>query len=154
MDRSSILYSFNMAAVTAFTPKATWSLIRRETSTALQCGRHRWPRHGFKLTPSNGGWTESILYNFTGGSDGSVPHAGVVFDGAGNLYGTTELGGAYGCGTVFELTPAGSGWTESVLYSFMGNGDGCRPWAGVIFDHAGNLYGATPMTNTDPKVTA
>ncbi len=109
--------------------------------------------HGvvFELTPSNGGWKESILYNFMGAGDGSGPRAGLVFDSAGNLYGTTELGGIYNCGTVYELSPSGSGWTESVLYTFMGSGDGCRPWAGVIFDQAGNLYGATPMTNTDPK---
>jgi len=100
----------------------------------------------FKLTPSSGAWTESILYSFTG-IDGMEPWADVVRDRAGNLYGTTWLGGAYDCGTVFQLTPAGSGWTESVLYSFMGNGDGCRPTAGVILDGAGNLYGATAMTN-------
>ena len=67
-----------------------------------------------RLTPSNGGWTESVLYSFAGGSDGSQPWGGVIFDQAGNLYGTTYEGGGgcngFGCGTVFELTPSGSGW--------------------------------------------
>jgi uncharacterized repeat protein (TIGR03803 family) len=144
----NILYSFQYGSSDGFFPEGNLVFDRAKNlyGTTYEGGTGGVV---FKLTPSNGGWTESILYNFTGGSDGGVPHAGVVFDSAGNLYGTTELGGAYNCGTVYELTPAGSGWTESVLYSFMGNGDGCRPWAGLVFDQAGNLYGATPMTNTD-----
>jgi len=96
----------------------------------------------FKLTLSSGGqWTESILYSFTAGNGGSSP-MGVIFDGAGNLYGTTSGGGTYNCGTVFQLTPNGSGWAENVLYSFNPNiGDGCTPLAGLIFDGSGNLYG-------------
>jgi uncharacterized repeat protein (TIGR03803 family) len=95
-----------------------------------------------KLTPSTGGsWTESVLYSFGGGNDGSRPIA-VIFDQAGNLYGTANTGGMYGCGTVFELTPSGSGWAENTLYQFNPNiGDGCNPQAGLIFDASGNLYG-------------
>ena len=101
----------------------------------------------FELTPSNGGWTESVLHSFTGGSDGAIPWGGLVLDKAGNLYGTTYKGGGGcsngGCGTVFELTPSGSGWTEKVLYSFQGGSDGGFPYAGLVFDQSGNLYGAT-----------
>ena len=97
----------------------------------------------YKLTPSNGGWTESVLYSFSGGSDGQSPSA-VVVDAAGNLYGTTETGGTIGCGTVFQLSPSGMGWTKNLLHSFMGGQyDGCRPLAGLTIDGAGNLYGAT-----------
>ena len=97
----------------------------------------------YELSPSNGGWTEKILYSFQGGQDGAYPYAGVVFDNAGNLYGTTFLGGAQYDGTVYELTPSGSGWTESVLYSFGGGQDGFEVYSGVILDSAGNLYGAS-----------
>jgi uncharacterized repeat protein (TIGR03803 family) len=100
----------------------------------------------FELTPqAGGGWTEKVLYSFSNGSDGGYPYAGLIFDGAGNLYGTTSEGGFYTSGTVFELTPqAGGGWTEQVLHSFnYRNGDGVNPYAGLIFDGAGNLYGTT-----------
>src|SRR5581483_3699775 len=62
---------------------------------------------------------------------------------AGNLYGTATAGGTYGKGVVFELSPSGGGWTEHVLYTFQGGNDGGQPVAGLIFDNAGNLYGAT-----------
>ena len=97
----------------------------------------------YKLTPSSGSWTESILYTFTQNGDAQHPWGGVTFDTAGNLYGTTVYGGAYGKGAIYELTPAGAGWTETVLYSFTGGTDGANPYAGVIFDQSGNLYGAT-----------
>lgn len=101
----------------------------------------------YELMPSNGGWTENVLYSFSGGTDGSQPWGGVVFDKAGNLYGTTYLGGAgcngFGCGTIFELTPSGTGWTEKILYIFQGRGDGGNPFAGVVVDQLGNLYGAS-----------
>ncbi len=98
----------------------------------------------YELSPANGGWTENVLYSFNGGSsDGASPWAGVIFDQAGNLYGTTEFGGAYGYGTIYELSPSGSGWTEKVLYNFQGQADGGWPYAGLVFDRQGNLYGAT-----------
>lgn len=100
----------------------------------------------FKLTRSNGGWTESVLYSFTGGDDGSYPYSGVTFDSAGNLYGTATYNGSGGNGTVYELSSSGSGWTESTLYSFDGGpGDGGSPIGGVIFDAHGNLYGTTNL---------
>jgi len=152
----------------------------------------------FELSPpmsSGGGWTESVIYTFTG-PDGAYPNGGLVFDSAGNLYGVTAGGGSTGYGVVYELSPPGSSgewtetvlysfgfglgnpsgtlvfdqagnlygessaylycgivfqlapsqggtWTENVLYSFQGKTDGCEPSGGLIFDHAGNLYGVT-----------
>ena len=97
----------------------------------------------FKLTPSGGSWSESVLYTFTGGADGASPWAGVTLDSAGNLYGTTSAGGSSSNGTVYELSPSGGGWTEKTLHSFQRLPDGGSPYAGLIFDRSGNLYGAT-----------
>ena len=100
----------------------------------------------FKLEPQpDGTWTESVLYSFTGGADGRGPVAGVIFDAAGNLYGTTYFGGADGYGAVFKLTPTSSGWKETAVHSFIGFGR--YPVAPVIFDPAGNLYGTTGQGN-------
>jgi uncharacterized repeat protein (TIGR03803 family) len=104
----------------------------------------------FELMPSSGGrWKEVVIYSFTNGSDGGLPVAGLVGDAAGNLYGTAQAGGlvkAECCGTVFELSPSGNAWKETVLYSFTGaNGDGAAPTASLIFDAAGNLYGTTSL---------
>jgi uncharacterized repeat protein (TIGR03803 family) len=98
----------------------------------------------YELKPSGGGWTESVLYAFAGGSsDGQDPWAGVTSDGAGNLYGTTVHGGSvYDCGTVFQLTQLGGVWTENILNNFQ-NGGGCWPYGDLIFDQSGNLYGDT-----------
>jgi len=111
----------------------------------------------FKLTPPGVGstvWTESVLYGFTGGSDGGKPNAGVIFGKLGVLYGTTGLGGTGGYGTVFQLTPPKTGtvWTESVLYSFGGGPDGSYPRYGVIADTSGNLYGTTGVGSTNSGV--
>jgi uncharacterized repeat protein (TIGR03803 family) len=99
----------------------------------------------FKLTSNGDGtWTESVLHSFTRGADGGFPFAGLTFDAAGNLYGTTVVGGANGAGVVFQLAPNADGtWTESVLHSFTGGEDGGNPASGLIFDAAGNLYGTT-----------
>src|ERR1017187_10025179 len=83
---------------------------------------------------------ETVLYNFTGGADGSYPQAGVIRDAAGNLYGTTYNGGTTGYGVVYKLDTTGH---ETVLYSFTGGADGGYPSAGVVGDSAGNLYGTT-----------
>lgn len=102
----------------------------------------------YRLSPPSSGtgaWTLTTLYPFTGGADGGNPSA-VVFDNSGALYGTTQVGGANNFGVVFKLTPPAGGtgaWTESILYSFTGGTDGAVPWAGVVFDTAGNLYGTT-----------
>lgn len=101
----------------------------------------------FKLSPaSDGSWTETVLYSFTGGQDGRNPAANVTFDAQGALYGTTEFGGVNDSGTVFKLTPGSGGmWTEAILHSFAGGTDGANPVAGVVFDSVGNLYGTTPQ---------
>jgi hypothetical protein len=104
-----------------------------------------------------GAWTESILYTFKGDNygDGANPQGGVILDAEGNLYGTTAYGGGssctflgtvVGCGIVYELSPPsrrGESWTETVLYSFQGKKDGQLPVGDLVFDAAGNLYGAT-----------
>ncbi len=101
----------------------------------------------FELTlQADGGWAEKVLHSFNPhGTDGLYPEAGVTIDAAGHLYGTTSNGGAYGYGTVFELTPrAGGSWTEKVIYNFNVSGmGGTNPYAGLIIDQSGNLYGST-----------
>jgi uncharacterized repeat protein (TIGR03803 family) len=100
----------------------------------------------FELSPnSDGTWTETQLYSFSGGNDGSAPESGVIFDSTGSLYGTTIHGGASNDGTVFRLSaPAkpGSAWVETVLYTFVGARDGEYCLGSLVFDPAGNLYGA------------
>src|ERR1700674_3966070 len=99
----------------------------------------------FELTTkAGGGWAEKVLYSFRdNGKDGNYPYASLIFDAAGNLYGTTVAGGKYYDGTVFELTPkAGGAWTEKLLHTFKGS-DGYSPYASLIFDASGNLYGTT-----------
>jgi uncharacterized repeat protein (TIGR03803 family) len=103
----------------------------------------------FELSPqSDGRWRETLLHAFTGGRDGAVPLSSLIFDAAGNLYGTTSqggvpgCGGGPGCGTVFELSPDGTGhWHETVLHAFTGGRDGAFPVSSLIFDAVGNLYG-------------
>lgn len=97
----------------------------------------------FKLAPPatvGAPWTETVLHTFTGAPDGAHPYAGLIFDSAGNLYGTTNGGGAFNYGTVFKLDSTGN---ETILYSFTGFPDGASPYAGVVQDSAGNLYGTT-----------
>jgi uncharacterized repeat protein (TIGR03803 family) len=111
----------------------------------------------FRLRPPVGvckasfcSWKEAVLYRFQGGSDGANPSYGdVVFDQAGNMYGTTRVGGGTGCGgngcgVVYELMPTGGGhWSESIIYRFTSGQDGAEPVGGVIVDSAGNLYGTS-----------
>ncbi len=99
----------------------------------------------FKLSRSA---PEKVLYSFTGmDGDGATPYSSLVIDAAGNLYGTTNGGGAYGYGTVFEIDETGN---ETVLYSFTGiNGDGKNPYSGLLQDAAGNLYGTTLLGGAD-----
>ncbi len=100
-----------------------------------------------------GAWSNTVIYNFAGGEDGRYPQYGsLVFDPAGNLYGTTSdggvqcLGSTY-CGTMFELSPSGGGWTKSSSFDFTGVTHGAFPVSGVVLDSAGNLYGTTPFTS-------
>jgi uncharacterized repeat protein (TIGR03803 family) len=97
----------------------------------------------YKLAKVNGGWTQSVLYNFSGGRDAGGPEGGVLLDQSGNLYGVAAAGGAYANGAVYRLTPSNGGWTETLLHSFRGFEDGWFPVGGLISDAAGNLYGTT-----------
>jgi uncharacterized repeat protein (TIGR03803 family) len=98
----------------------------------------------YELSPSAGGWTFRVLHSFDGPT-GRLPSAGLVKDTAGNLYGTTSAGGLGDGGTVFELSPAGSDWNFSTIYTFenTGGNDGSGPEGPVLLDTAGNLYGTT-----------
>jgi uncharacterized repeat protein (TIGR03803 family) len=109
----------------------------------------------YELSPDgNGGWNESVLYSFSGGADGANPFSSVIFDKAGNLYGTTVYGGVtgcgylgIGCGVIFELIPSETSWTENVLYTFCSQ-PGCTdgyypsPWS-LVLSAKGYLYGTT-----------
>ncbi len=92
-------------------------------------------------------WKEEILYNFCSQancSDGSGPWAPMIVDSAGNLYGTTTLGGSASYGAVFELSPHGRTYSQSVIYSFCSQSncaDGGVPYGGLVMDGSGNLYG-------------
>ena len=97
----------------------------------------------FELSPvSGGGWNETVVYSFVGGAGGEQPQSKLVFDAAGNLYGTA-WGGSTGQGIVYKLTSSKSGWKQTILYTFTGGSDGGVPWSGVTLDAAGNLYGTT-----------
>jgi uncharacterized repeat protein (TIGR03803 family) len=104
----------------------------------------------FKLAFAKGKWTESVLYTFTGGSDGETPRGGVVVGKSGNLYGTANYGGDANCdcGTVFQLTPPstqGGSWTETTLHSFTGVPDGSSPTSALVFSKGTSLYGTTSI---------
>jgi uncharacterized repeat protein (TIGR03803 family) len=103
----------------------------------------------FELSPSGKGWKFSTLYAFAGGNDGfHPPYGGVVVDKAGNLFGTTEMGGTAGVGTVFELTHTKTGWTKTTIYNFAGGSDAADPLMGLAMDSAGNLFGASVAGGT------
>lgn len=108
----------------------------RFSSTGCHCGTV------FELTPqSGGGWSYRVIHLFEG-PDGATPLGSLILDSLGNLYGTTEHGGANGNGTVFELSVLGGKWTEKVLYSFGATSDDLQaPLAALTFDRSGNLYG-------------
>jgi uncharacterized repeat protein (TIGR03803 family) len=87
------------------------------------------------------GGTVNVIYSFAGDEDGEYADTDLETDGAGNIYGTTVLGGDFGSGTVFQLSPTSDGWVHNVLYSFTGSADGGEPYKGVTLDRHGNLYG-------------
>ncbi len=96
----------------------------------------------YKMTPSAGGWTQSIIYNFTGGDDGYYPSGGLIFDSAGNLYGVAS-GGTGQAGIIYKLTPSNGGWTKTILHNFQEATDGGGPTYTLTADASGNLYGIT-----------
>lgn len=144
----TVLYSFNGGKDGGF-PRAglTMDASQNLYGTTYEGGGSGCNGSGcgtiFKLSPDG---SETVLYSFTGKADGAQPTAGLILDGAGNLYGTTGHGanrncsiGGVGCGTVFKLAPNGG---LSTLYSFTGGADGASPFAGVVMDRHSSLYGA------------
>jgi uncharacterized repeat protein (TIGR03803 family) len=107
----------------------------------------------FKLGPQRDGtWAETVMHTFGAGDDGRDPQSDLIFDGSGNLYGTTTSGGSRQGGTVFRLTPGASGWTETILYSFpasIAGPDGDVPIGGVVMGLKGELYGVTQAGGTN-----
>jgi uncharacterized repeat protein (TIGR03803 family) len=139
--QESVLYSFGAQSADAMHPE--WGSLIFDTAgnlygTTAAGGAYGWGAV-FKLTSAG---QESVLYSFLGPpDDGGDPFAGLITDKAGNLYGTTAYGGAYGYGAVFKISTTGK---ESVLYNFANDsGDGANPYGGLILDEAGNLYGTT-----------
>lgn len=111
--------------------------------TAVNGGSYSWGLI-YSLVPSNGAWTEDILYQARNDGDGQFPMGGVTFDNSGDLYGIMAGGGRFNHGTVYQLARAGSGWQESTVHTFTFQGnDGAQPNGGLIKDAAGNLYGTT-----------
>jgi uncharacterized repeat protein (TIGR03803 family) len=92
---------------------------------------------------TSGKWSEGVIHNFGGGTDGVNPVGGLAIDPAGNLFGTTFSGGLYNLGTAFELSPSGSKFVGSVIWNFGVGTDGTNPNGGLVLDSAGNLYGLT-----------
>ena len=127
---------------------AMWNNSTNCTPRVVTCGLV------FKLSPTSaGGWKETVLHYFSGGTEGAWPDASLTFDTAGNLYGVSSRGGKYAGGVVFKLSPTVSGtWQETVLHAFTGKADGGSPMGPVIFDSAGNLYGAAQGGSTGSVV--
>jgi uncharacterized repeat protein (TIGR03803 family) len=138
------LYTFNVGT-DGYEPAdgVTFDAAGHLYGTTFQGGTYRGGTV-FKLVPHpDGSWREMVLHSFRM-SDGWLPFASLIFDQAGNLYGTTPEGGTDGFGIVFELMPTKDGsWTESVIHSFTGGADGAGPVASLVFDQSGNLYGTT-----------
>jgi uncharacterized repeat protein (TIGR03803 family) len=150
-QQEEVLQSFSYAGATGYSPFANLifdsagNLYGTTYEGGAGCSS---PGCGtvFELSPkAGGGYAERVLHSFRPTRDGENPVGGLVFDAAGNLYGTTSGGGAYGAGTVFELSPeASGGWTEKILHNFNDNGtDGSTPYGTLILDVSGNLYGTT-----------
>ena len=150
----SVLYGFNPSIGDGIGPRGR--LIASDDASVLYgttfVGGPAGTGTVFKLTPPARGqsvWTETVLHSFcsqptctAGIGDGSNPSSGLVaYDGS--LYGTTESGGSTGNGTVFKLTPNGTAWIYTVLYSFKGGNDGSDPFAGLVSDDHGTFYGTT-----------
>jgi uncharacterized repeat protein (TIGR03803 family) len=151
----TVLYNFKGGTQDGASPHAT--LFRDSAGdlygTTVSGGLNHQSCNGgcgiaFELTPSGGGWQETVLYRFSGGADGRVPYAGVTVDSGGSVYGATIAGGASDAGGVYKLTPDASGSTQTVLYSFKGRPDGVNPYATPILDSAGNLYGTANAGGT------
>ena len=100
-----------------------------------------------------GAWAQKVLYSFAGGKDGENPAAGLAIASSGVLYGTTYNGGTAGLGTVFQLIPSKTGWTEQVLYNFQGGSDGANPLADLFLSGNGALFGTTSQGGSVPSTS-
>jgi uncharacterized repeat protein (TIGR03803 family) len=143
----SILYTFQSTAdgvnpESALAFDASGNLFGTTLSGGdTSCGQGFGCGEVFELTNTGGAWTKTTIHEFTDNPDGHAPQAGVTFDSAGNMFGTTMNGGSTGSGVVYELSPGVSGWTETILHSFTNGGDGGFPTTPVTIDSKGNLFG-------------
>jgi uncharacterized repeat protein (TIGR03803 family) len=141
-----VLHSFQGGPNDGFNPLSIPTLDRSGNlyGTTLYGGVDDEGGTAYELVRSGNDWSATLLHSFIGGNDGELPVGGLIFDMAGNLYGTTARGGSGAGGTVFELTPADGGWNESILYNFnSNNGYGTQPECTLVMDQAENLYGTT-----------
>lgn len=137
----NVIYNFNGGDGAYPFAGVTFDPAGNLYGTAYQGGHYNYGTV-YELSPSESGWIETTLYSFAGDQDGGNPKAGVIRDALGNLYGATTYGGSGGGGTIFELSPSGSGWTYTLLYAFTGNSY-AGPQGNLTMDEAGKLYGAT-----------
>lgn len=108
----------------------------------------------FELTLTKSGAAETVIHNFGSGTDATQPLGAVFFGKGGNLYGSASQGGNsgcndQGCGAIFELTPDGGNWAESILHQFTGGDDGAAPYSTPIRGKKGNLVGTTSSGGTN-----
>jgi uncharacterized repeat protein (TIGR03803 family) len=143
----TVLYRFKSAA-TGIDPQGPLTLDAQGNLYGVMRGGGAFNCHRggcgviYELVHSTQGWTEKVLHTFYG-PNGWWPNGGLVFDAAGNLYGTTIYGGAYDFGLAFKLSPASGEWQETPIHDFTGGNDGVLPTSGMVFDKHGNLYGTT-----------
>ncbi|MBZ5723262.1 MAG: hypothetical protein LAO03_23235 [Acidobacteriia bacterium] len=150
----SVLYSFNKKGGDGNLPVGG---VNFDSAGSLYGATNRGGSNGFgvvyRLTPSGGTWTETVLYNFQNGADGGNPQGSVIVDSAGNLYGTTNSGGtsqacSAGCGVAYELVLNSGAYTETILHTFNGGKDGALPYGNLLFDSSGALWGTTSSSGT------
>ena len=143
-----VLHSFCYTCGDGYWPQAALTLdaLGNLYGTTVRGGTYDYGI-AFELSPEPDGWTETVIHSFcSGGShgdDGCQPYSNLIFDAAGDLYGTTGGGGPSYDGTAYELSPGSAGWSEATICGFKGGGDGRAPFAGLTWDKSGNLYGTT-----------
>ncbi|MFZ0733490.1 MAG: choice-of-anchor tandem repeat GloVer-containing protein [Candidatus Sulfotelmatobacter sp.] len=150
----SILYTFQSTAdgvnpESALAFDASGNLFGTTLSGGdTSCGQGFGCGEVFELTNTGGVWTKTAIHEFTDNPDGHAPQAGVTFDSAGNMFGTTMNGGSSGLGVLYELSPGVSSWTETILHAFTNGTDGGFPTTPVTIDGKGNLFGTTQFGGT------